>query len=207
MNSTVNRFNGTLKKWNDERGFGFLLAEHGDQELFVHVSAFPRGGRPPLVGEVLSFEVDLDRDGRKRAVKVRRPGDRSESSSAHRRTEHGRSQTEHRASRRRREPTGSSFGSILVGLLLVAGLGWYGYGRYSERVDASSRVTTPQGTVSPDAWTMPPPAPSRYSCDGRQHCSQMSSCAEAKYFIRNCPDTKMDGDGDGVPCETQWCGG
>ena len=75
MNTPVNRFNGTLKKWNDERGFGFLLAEHGGQELFVHVSAFPRGGRPPMVGEVLSFEVEPDKDGRKRAVRVRRPGD------------------------------------------------------------------------------------------------------------------------------------
>jgi hypothetical protein len=44
-----------------------------------------------------------------------------------------------------------------------------------------------------------------YSCDGRQHCSQMSSCEEAKFFIQNCPNTKMDGDNDGVPCERQHC--
>jgi hypothetical protein len=36
-------------------------------------------------------------------------------------------------------------------------------------------------------------------------CSQMTSCAEATYFIRHCPGTQMDGDGDGVPCESQWC--
>jgi len=45
----------------------------------------------------------------------------------------------------------------------------------------------------------------KYRCDGRQHCSQMKSCSEAKYFIRHCPRTKMDGDGDGIPCERQWC--
>ncbi len=44
-----------------------------------------------------------------------------------------------------------------------------------------------------------------YQCDGRAHCSQMSSCEEAVYFINNCPNTKMDGDHDGVPCERQWC--
>jgi hypothetical protein len=44
-----------------------------------------------------------------------------------------------------------------------------------------------------------------FRCDGRQHCSQMSSCTEAKYFLTNCPGVKMDGDGDGVPCEQQWC--
>ena len=44
-----------------------------------------------------------------------------------------------------------------------------------------------------------------FSCDGRQYCTQMTSCAEAIYFIRHCPNTKMDGDNDGVPCERQWC--
>lgn len=41
----------------------------------------------------------------------------------------------------------------------------------------------------------------KFKCDGRQHCSQMNSRAEAVYFINNCPDTKMDGDYDGIPCE------
>lgn len=35
----------------------------------------------------------------------------------------------------------------------------------------------------------------------------MTSCAEAKYFLSNCPDVKMDGDEDGIPCEEQWCNG
>ena len=47
---------------------------------------------------------------------------------------------------------------------------------------------------------------SRFSCDGRTHCSQMTSCEEATFFIKNCPGTEMDGDGDGIPCESQWCG-
>lgn len=46
-----------------------------------------------------------------------------------------------------------------------------------------------------------------FRCDGRTHCSQMTSCAEATWFLNNCPDTKMDGDRDGIPCEQQWCPG
>jgi hypothetical protein len=46
---------------------------------------------------------------------------------------------------------------------------------------------------------------SSFTCDGREHCSQMTSCEEATYFINNCPNTKMDGNNDGVPCERQWC--
>ncbi|TDF39164.1 excalibur calcium-binding domain-containing protein [Alteromonadaceae bacterium M269] len=43
-----------------------------------------------------------------------------------------------------------------------------------------------------------------YHCDGRQNCSQMRSYDEALYFLKNCPDTKMDGDNDGIPCERQF---
>jgi hypothetical protein len=53
--------------------------------------------------------------------------------------------------------------------------------------------------------TDPPPAP-RFSCDGRTRCPQMTSCEESMYFLRNCPGVEMDGDGDGMPCEQQWCG-
>jgi len=45
---------------------------------------------------------------------------------------------------------------------------------------------------------------SKYQCDGRQYCSQMSSYEEAKYFNDHCPGTKMDGDADGIPCERQF---
>ncbi len=37
-----------------------------------------------------------------------------------------------------------------------------------------------------------------------EHCRQMDSSEEALFFIRNCPGTKMDGDGDGIPCESQF---
>ncbi|MBA7847032.1 excalibur calcium-binding domain-containing protein [Klebsiella sp. RHBSTW-00484] len=44
-----------------------------------------------------------------------------------------------------------------------------------------------------------------YECDGRQYCSEMKSCDEARWVARNCPDVRMDGDRDGNPCEN-WCG-
>lgn len=34
------RFEGLLKTWNDERGFGFIQPLAGGQEIFVHVKAF-----------------------------------------------------------------------------------------------------------------------------------------------------------------------
>jgi hypothetical protein len=50
------------------------------------------------------------------------------------------------------------------------------------------------------------PAANQYQCDGRTYCSQMTSCEEATFFLRNCPGVQMDGEGDGIPCERQWCG-
>lgn len=58
--------------------------------------------------------------------------------------------------------------------------------------------------VSPYA-NMPTSSSNGFTCDGRQHCSQMRSCEEAEYFLNNCPNVKMDGDQDGEPCEDQWC--
>ncbi|MFK5968631.1 MAG: excalibur calcium-binding domain-containing protein, partial [Candidatus Marithrix sp.] len=46
---------------------------------------------------------------------------------------------------------------------------------------------------------------SKYSCDGKVHCSEMSSCEEARFYIKNCSGTKIDGDNDGKPCEDR-CG-
>lgn len=201
MEANASRFNGKLTKWNAERGFGFVVADHGEQELFVHVSAFLRDGRPPAIGEPLTFEMELDKEGRKRAVRVRRPGDPQPRTSRHQ------TQAPTQGSPRRApERTGTgSFGSVLVALLLVAGAGWFGYTRYMERVEAMSPA--PQSLMSP-AQTAAPEIPSpAFQCDGRKHCSQMSSCSEAKQFLRNCPGMEMDGDNDGIPCEQQLCTG
>ncbi len=46
---------------------------------------------------------------------------------------------------------------------------------------------------------------SRFRCQGKIYCSEMTSCAEAKFYLKNCPGVKIDGDNDGVPCERQWC--
>ena len=35
------RLEGTLKQWNDPRGFGFITANDDGQDIFVHITAFP----------------------------------------------------------------------------------------------------------------------------------------------------------------------
>ena len=64
------RFDGQLKSWNPERGFGFIEPVGGGQEIFVHLSAVPTRFRPPKIGQRLSFEVELSPQGKKRAANV-----------------------------------------------------------------------------------------------------------------------------------------
>ncbi|WP_077033646.1 cold-shock protein [Pelomonas sp. KK5] len=66
------RFEGSLAAWNPERGFGAIAPRQSGLEVFVHISAFPRDGEPPQLGEPLSFEIASGRDGRKEAAQVLR---------------------------------------------------------------------------------------------------------------------------------------
>ena len=97
----------------------------------------------------------------------------------------------------------------LLSVIVVLGLVGYGYSRYQAAATQDSFEAEPSESepIETDAFAeFPEPMSTEsFTCDGRTHCSEMSSCAEATYFIRTCPNTKMDGDNDGVPCESQWC--
>ena len=64
------RFDGKLKSWNDDRGFGFIEPLQGGQEIFVHIKSFPPGTGRPGLGLSLSFEVEIGPQGKKRAKAV-----------------------------------------------------------------------------------------------------------------------------------------
>jgi cold shock CspA family protein len=175
------RTHGKITRWNDERGFGFITPAGATSDVFVHISSFPRDGTRPQVGELISFMVEAGPDGRQRAVGVMRPGQRAAPRPDTIRT---------------RQPAAGRKLARALTLLLLAGIGMYAWSEYKARGELAEA----------SEWVAPADETTRYSCDGRTMCSQMASCAEAKYFIRNCPGTQMDGDGDGVPCEAQWCG-
>ena len=81
--------------------------------------------------------------------------------------------------------SGLIFGLILLG---VFGAGYL----YTASQPVSQTVPSGQG--------------GEFQCAGKIYCSQMTSCKEALFYLKNCPDTRMDGDGDKVPCEKEWCG-
>lgn len=40
-----------------------------------------------------------------------------------------------------------------------------------------------------------------FQCSGKRTCKEMSSCAEARFYLNQCGVSRLDGDGDGTPCE------
>ena len=52
---------GTVKWFNNQKGFGFIQPENGDKDVFVHISAVERAGLSGLAeGQKISYEVKVD---------------------------------------------------------------------------------------------------------------------------------------------------
>ncbi len=64
------RLQGTIKTWDDARGFGFIEPALGGQDIFLHIKACKGLWERPRVGLVVSFEVELGPQGKKRAIRV-----------------------------------------------------------------------------------------------------------------------------------------
>ena len=53
---------GTVKWFNETKGFGFIQPEGGSKDVFVHISAVQRAGMSTLTeGQRVSFEVLTER--------------------------------------------------------------------------------------------------------------------------------------------------
>ena len=183
------RHEGKLRSWDDGKGFGFIAPRDGGKEIFVHISAFARDGSRPTLGESLTYALATGKNGKPQAIQVTRKA------------------IGKAPANRPVKPSKDSKRS-LVGLFFsaafVIALGTVIFKQFQSgmnRVQLQSEQPLPATRAYEDL----PQA--NYRCDGRLHCSQMSSCAEAKWFLNNCPGTKMDGNNDGVPCEQQWCTG
>ena len=179
---------GKLKKWNEEKGFGFISSNEEPKDIFIHISALKKMSRRPVIGDIITFQIDIDNKGKKRAVSASIKGVSSVKRSATKNKKH-----------KSNQPI-----KLLSNIAFIFFLAFVGYGLYSSFIKNKSMVTIEN---PPKIETMSPRIDKKtnYSCQGKEHCSEMSSCSEAVFYLENCEGTKIDGNGDGVPCEMQWC--
>lgn len=60
---------GTVKFFNAQKGFGFIVQDNGGPDVFVHVSAVERAGLTGLVeGQKVSFDIQADQRSGKSAA-------------------------------------------------------------------------------------------------------------------------------------------
>ena len=212
------RHQGRIASWNPQRGFGFIKQDQGGADLFVHITALQFDGRLPEVGERVSYQVGSGKDDKPCAVQVFFPdrplsltdglrpsiespmpdrGNRADVNMRAPQPAMPRARVHH-APRRKGNWRGK-----LVPLLVLAGL-FFLYSRFSAEFVSPPAAPTFSQEETSTSYGKAQASSFVRQCDGRQHCSQMTSCEEATWFLQNCPNTKMDGEGDGIPCERQF---
>jgi len=72
--SDANLSRGTVKWFDETKGFGFITPENGDEDCFVHRSSI-QGGNALPEGQEVKFEIVKDDRGRRAAANVRKVGD------------------------------------------------------------------------------------------------------------------------------------
>ena len=75
------RFQGKVTSWKDGQGFGFVTPNGGGQKAFVHIKAFSKSSHRPTDGDLITYELANDENGRFYAKNIRFAGDSAISNS------------------------------------------------------------------------------------------------------------------------------
>ncbi|KQO69630.1 cold-shock protein [Methylobacterium sp. Leaf469] len=60
---------GTVKWFNEQKGFGFIQPDDGGNDVFVHISAVERAGMRGLAeGQKVSYEMETDKRSGKQSA-------------------------------------------------------------------------------------------------------------------------------------------
>ena len=217
---------GVLVRWNDEKGFGFIQPENNvAQDVFIHISVLKKMARKPIVGDSILFQTEVQNDGKRKAVIASIEGVAVVAASATPRSHsHVQSRNENfnfnNKNKAHYHNSRKSSLNTIIPLLIIVAIVIFGFKQYQEFNEAPALDQAPAFNEVPvltNEDTQPMPmyetktrtqatATPSFQCEaGKTHCSHMSSCAEATFYIQHCPNTQMDGDGDGIPCERQWC--
>ena len=123
----VNKQQGHIKKWQDDKGFGFIETQNGDS-IFFHINEF-KARRRPEVGEPVVFTFGQDNQGRMQAKDVQELSfvqqKMARKNSQIRQRNHKRSmQADFEAGQKKRLFLGVGFYGVLILLVVMNKLSW-----------------------------------------------------------------------------------
>lgn len=58
------RIKGKIIKWHESKAFGFIAPNNGDKHVFVHKTALNNRARVPKTGDIITFSMTIDKNGR-----------------------------------------------------------------------------------------------------------------------------------------------
>jgi len=70
------RSKGKIATWKDDKGFGFIAPNDGGPQVFIHIKAFSNRDRRPEIGDVVTYAVTKDEQGRTRAASATYEGEK-----------------------------------------------------------------------------------------------------------------------------------
>ena len=171
---------GKLIRWNEDRGFGFIKSPKVKGDIFIHISELRTMSRRPLENDIIFFDLVTEKGGKNKAINALIEGVTVK-------------RTRGKATRQKKKSGVVNQLILLSIILILIVVAYKKYPAWSAKVVES----LPVSLVKEDF--------SGFQCKGKQYCSQMTSCKEARFYLKNCPNVKIDGNLDGVPCESQWC--
>jgi CspA family cold shock protein len=63
---------GTVKWFNNQKGYGFIAPSNGGPDIFVHISAVERAGLSGLAeGQQIEFETEIGKNGKSAAINLK----------------------------------------------------------------------------------------------------------------------------------------
>ena len=124
---------GQIKKWQEDKGFGFIETEAGEQ-VFFHVSEF-KARRRPTLGEAVVFSIGQDNQGRKQAKQVQELGFvqqqmAQKNQQIRQRNQKRSAQADFEAGQKKRLFVGVGFYMVLILLAVMDKLSWLVVGWY-----------------------------------------------------------------------------
>ncbi len=192
---------GKLVRWIDDKGFGFIKPEDGGSDIFIHISALKDMSRKPIVGDIIQFQLGSDANGKIRAVNAKIEGVSQVLAlfPFEQKYKKNFSTPAKKISNRKTGKTSISQKRFnLLPTLIAIVIAAFIYSKVSKVKILFDQAEMPKVEAQQEK------PPKQFQCQGKVWCSEMSSYEEAVFYLRHCPDTKMDGDSDGIPCEQQF---